>query len=180
MNIGVFAVDPGGATGIAWGIFDPKHKDGLEGALRDRLLPGSTTITGDERTQIREMATLWSDFYSACVRSACLPIDHVWLVVEDFVLKPGETSGGRDSIAPVPLIWGLEGYRMGRLDEWQQHKRGPAAMPPMILQLASQAKSVATNARMKDWGIWVVGREHERSAWAHIACFLKKYMAAHA
>jgi hypothetical protein len=50
----------------------------------------------------------------------------------------------------------------------------------MILQLASQAKSVATNARMKDWGIWVVGREHERSAWAHIACFLKKYMAAHA
>jgi len=180
MNIGVFAVDPGGATGVAWGIFDPGAKDGLEGALRDRMLHGSTTVTGDERTQISELAQLWSDFYNSCVRSALLPPQNVWLVVEDFVLKPGETAGGKDSTYPVALIWGLEGYRMGRLYEWRQHKRGPAHVPPMILQMAGQAKSVATNAKMKDWGIWVVGREHERSAWAHIALFLKKYISSHA
>lgn len=180
MNIGVFAVDPGGQTGLAWGIFDPKDKDGLEGALRNKMLSGSTTISGDERAQITEMASIWSDFYNACVRSACLPPQNVWLVVEDFVLKPGETAGGKDATSPVALIWGLEGYRMGRRDEWKQHKRGPAVMPPMILQMAGQAKSVATKQRMRDWGIWVVGREHERSAWAHVACFLKKYIAAHA
>jgi hypothetical protein len=178
MNVGVFAVDPGGHTGLAWGIFDPGHKEGFTGALRDRLLSGSTTIIGDERTQIAEMSSLWSDFYNACVRSACLPPQNVWLVVEDFILKPGETAGGKDATSPIALIWGLEGYRMGRLYEFQQHKRGPAHMPEMVLQLAGQAKTVATNARMKDWGIWVVGREHERSAWAHVACFLKKYMAA--
>lgn len=180
MNIGILGVDPGGHTGVAWGVFDPKHKDGLGGAIRDRMLPGSTTIEGDERTQIREIAQLWGDFFSSCVRSACLPVDHVYLAVENFVLKPGQTAGGSDSTISLALIWGLEGYRMGRRDEWQQHKRGPALIPPMHLQMAGEAVQTAPNSRLKEWDCWVVGREHERSAWRHVALLLKRYMIAHA
>jgi len=179
MNIGIFAVDPGGATGVAWGIFDPKHKEGLAGSIKDRMLPGSTTVEGDERTQIKELASLWADFYRSCVRSACLPPDHVFLAVENFVLKPGQTAGGTDSTISLALIWGLEGYRMGRRDEWREHKRGQVVMPGMHLQMAGDAVQTAPNARLKEWGIWVVGREHERSAWRHVALLLKRYMIAH-
>lgn len=136
---------------------------------------GSTTVTGDVRHQIVEITSIWSSFYTHCVHTALLPPENVWYVCENFVLKPGETAGGDDSTVPLSLIWGVEGYRMGRQDEWKRHKRGVAHMPPVVLQMAGQAKSYATNPRMKEWGIWVVGREHERSAWAHIAYFLKKY-----
>jgi hypothetical protein len=93
------------------------------------------------------------------------------------VLKPGETAGGRDATSPLALIWGVEGYRMGRADQWNESRRGQmrqVVMPPMILQPASQAKTYATNTRLKEWDLWVVGREHERSAWAHVALFLSR------
>lgn len=175
MNIGVFSCDPGGATGTAWGIFNP-HATSVEEMLKTRMEAGSTTVTGDERTQIREIASLWQSFYSACVRSALLPPDRIWLVMEDFILKPGETAGGKDATISLSLIWGLEGYRMGQEDQFKLLKRGAISKrPPMILQMAGQAKSYATGQRLKDWDVWIVGREHERSAWSHIAYFLQKY-----
>lgn len=176
VNIGIFGCDPGGATGNAWGIFDPGHPEGVEGALRDRQHFGSSTITGDERAQIRAVSALWKDFYSACVVSACLPPQRVWFVMEDFVLRPGETGGGREMGISTAIIWGVEGYRLGQADEWARHKRGNLHIPPMILQPAGQAKGYATNKRLRIWDFWVVGREHERSACQHIAYFLKRYM----
>jgi hypothetical protein len=180
VNIGIFGMDPGGHTGLAWGIFDPSHPEGVAGALRDRMNAGSITVEGDERTQIKEIASIWSSFYSACVRSALLPPNRVWFACEDFILKPGETAGGKDSTSPIAIIWGVEGYRMGREDEWHKHKRGAKSKrPELMLQTAGEAKQYATNARLKDWGLWVVGREHERSAWSHVATFLKRYSIQH-
>jgi hypothetical protein len=175
VNVGIFGCDPGGHTGLAWGIFDPDVEVGA--ALRGRMNAGSTTVEGSERQQIREIANWWQSFYRQCVTSALLPPDRIWFVCEDFVLKPGETAGGRDATSPLSLIWGVEGYRMGRSDEWFESKRGQKrdrVMPPMILQMAGQAKSYATKARLRDWDLWVVGREHERSAWAHVALFLSR------
>lgn len=166
-------MDPGGATGLAWAILSPELP--LGDALRGRMHAGSTTVEGTERHQIAEIASVWQSFYRHCVHSALIPPTDVWYVVEDFVLKPGETAGGKDSTSPVALIWGVEGYRMGRRDEWAQHKRGQVHMPPMILQMAGQAKSVGTKDRLREFDLWVVGREHERSAWSHVAFFLKKY-----
>lgn len=176
MNVGVFGVDPGGSSGLAWGIFNPDERD-IGEQLRTRLSSGSATVKGDERTQIREITSIWQAFYRACVHSALLPPDRVWFVCEDFVLKPGETAGGKDSTSPVALIWGIEGYRMGQVDQARLQRRGHVAMPPMILQMAGQAKSYATGVRLKEWNCWVVGREHERSAFAHVALFLKRYQA---
>lgn len=173
MNIGVFAVDPGGSTGVAWGIFDPNPP--IEEVLKERMLAGSATISGDVRQQIREIATLWQAFYRSCVRSALLPPDHVWFVCEDYIYTVGNTYGGEPAAISTSLIWGIEGYRMGRADEWREHKRGTLVMPTMVLQTAGQAKGFATNTRLKEWDVWVVGREHERSAWQHVAYFLAKY-----
>lgn len=141
---------------------------------------GSTTVTGNERTQIREIANLWAAFYRCCVRSCLLPPENVWFVCEDFVLKPGETAGGKDATSPVALIWGVEGYRMGRSDEFKEARRGrQVSMPPMVLQMAGQASTYATSQRLKEWDCWIVGREHERSAFKHIALFLSRYIQQH-
>lgn len=179
MNIGVFGCDPGGHTGLAWGIFDHRAKGGVAEALQTRMNAGSATVTGDERQQIREVTEIWRSFYSACVRSALLPPDHVWLVFEDFIMRPGQTAGGRDSTIPLALIWGIEGYRMGRADEWSENNRGPLHVPSLVLQTAGQASSFATAERLKEWDLWVRGREHERSAWKHVALFVQRYMNQH-
>jgi hypothetical protein len=141
---------------------------------------GSLTVEGDERAQIRAVAASWIRFYNECVRVALLPPENVRFVCENFVIKPGETGGGRDMSISTSIIWGVEGYRMGRSDEFRKHKRGAVIKkPPMVLQFANQATTYATNQRLRDWGVWVVGREHERSAWRHIALFLARYRQQH-
>lgn len=173
MNIAVFAVDPGGHTGMGWGIFDPTLKDVGE-QLRGRLSAGGATITGDQRTQIRGIVDLWQGFYHESV-AKFIPPDQVWYVCEDYILKPGETAGGGESTISAELIWGVEGYRMGQAAQARKYRRGLVVMPDMVLQMAGQAKSYATGRRLKEWDCWTVGKEHERSAWAHIAFFLKRY-----
>lgn len=176
MNIGVFAMDPGGSTGLCWAILDPRDPGGAAGSLRNKMNFGSATVVGSEREQITEISGIWSSFYRACVKDALLPPENIWLVCENFVMIPGQTSGGEDSTRPLGILWGVEGYRMGRRDEWKiAHPRDKAHMPPMILQMAGQASTHATNSRLKEWGLWIVGREHERSAARHLALFLSKY-----
>lgn len=181
MNIGVFAMDPGGHTGLAWAILDPADPDGITGSLRNRMNSGSATIAGDERTQIAEIAAIWAAFYSACVRSALLKPSDVWFVCEDYIYAPGVNYSGESAAISTALIWGVEGYRMGRRDEWKEHNpRKTAAIPSMILQPAGVAMQFATNARLKEWDCWVVGRDHERSAFRHLAAFLSKYKTQYA
>lgn len=177
MNIGVFAADPGGATGLAWGIFNP-HLPDIGDQLRTRLHSGSTTVSGDEREQIKEVAEWWNGFYNQCVNDALLPVDRVWFLMENFIYTGSNTYAGDSASISTALIWGIEGYRMGRRDEWLNHARGKnrkAVMPSMILQTASEAKSYCPVQKLKTYGCWVVGRDHERSAFQHIAYFLRKY-----
>jgi hypothetical protein len=177
LNIAVFAVDPGGATGLAWGIFDPTAEIGA--CLRGRMDAGSDTVTGDIPEQIRAIAQAWQKFFRQAVDVNRLPVSHVWLVVENFRFT-GANYAGDSAVISTALIWGVEGYRMGTADEWKSRRGGRrAAMPQMILQEAGQASAAARNAWLKEWGVWVVGREHERSAWKHIAYFLKRYQIQH-
>lgn len=174
MNIGVFANDPGGHSGIAWGIFD-STVDTAE-SLRTRQMAGSVTTGGTAREQILEIADLWMAFYDCCVNSALLPPQSVWNVCENYIQRPGQTSGGLDAGISTSIIWGVEGYRYGRAHQFkQEHPDANVHMPSMILQMAGDAKAWATRDRLKDWNVWVTGREHERSAWAHIALFIERY-----
>jgi hypothetical protein len=167
MEIGVFGVDPGGATGLAWCIVDPTLKSVSE-QLRTRRHRGSVTTEGSERKQIREICTLWNSFFEAC-RDEGIWHDRIWFICEDFVYTGSNTYSGDSAKISTSLIWGIEGYRMGMSDQLD------GEMPSMILQTASEAKTYATPARLKEWDCWVRGRDHERSAHQHLAFFLRKY-----
>jgi hypothetical protein len=168
---GIFALDPGGHSGIAWGIFDPRST--VEEALQNGLHKGSATTEGEERGQIREITRLWMEFYRLCVITCCMDPDSVEFVCEDFIQRPG-SKGGKEGQSPIRIMWGVEGYRMGRYDEFAGRKRGRPYAPQMILQHPSEMTGFATGKRLKKWGIWIVGKEHERSAFGHIAVRLAR------
>lgn len=178
MNIGVFAIDPGGATGLAWAVLDPAVEIGE--SLRGRMNAGSTTVEGDAREQIREITSIWQSFYRSTAKEACLPPENIWLCCEDFIYHSKGQYGGEDSAISTALIWGVEGYRMGQADEWSSRRgRRRLVMRDMILQTAGQAKGFANDIRLREWDLWVVGRDHERSAFRHLAYFLKRYQMQH-
>lgn len=171
MNKGIFALDPGGHSGIAFGIFDIYPSTSLEDSLKGVLHRGSETITGSEYDQIKLIAKFWTKFYRDCVFKGRLDPESIEFVCEDFVQRPGG-SGGKEGQSPIRIMWGVEGYRMGRADEFKGRKVNSKAKiyaPRMILQMPSDAAALGTRERLKEWGCWVVGREHERAAWKHIA-----------
>lgn len=168
--IGVFSVDPGGTSGIGWGVFDPSLP--FEEMLAKRTRHGSAEIRGEYNNQVRATCTLYNQF----VTNIPLSPGDIWFICEDFVPYGGGV-GGKEGISPAFLIGGIEGYRMGQYDALK--RRGEKPLPPLILQTAGQAKGYATNARLKEWDIWVVGSDHKRSAWQHIAYFLKRYQLQH-
>ena len=180
----IFAVDPGGHTGVAWGTF-PVDAGSIEAALAGRKFSGSTTLEGDERQQIMDLALLWGDFYRDCTSKQLVSAQDVELVFEDFTLRPGSHGGGKDGTSPERITWGFEGFRMGAYEQWlKTHRKTPSFMPAIIWQQPGDSAAFSkpiggkSQHKLKDWGVWVVGREHERSAWSHIALRIGKIQNA--
>ena len=162
----LFCVDPGGQTGIASGIVDETKSRAID-AVRNRIHGLSATITGPEEEQIRELYRQWLLFKQKAVNVCLLdPVD-VELVVEDFVLRGGQTSGGRAGTSPERIAWGLLGYRMGRHDQWRATHR-LAHFSPVIWQQPGQAARYWNKSILQDADAWVKGRPHERSAYGHM------------
>lgn len=174
MNIAIFGIDPGGHTGVAWGIFDPGKKT-FEECVKSRTEFGSRTIEGEWQDQAFTLARAWQNFLTRCVTKLQLPPERVKLVCENFIQKPGMTAGGQDSTIPLLIIGGIEGYRYGQAHEWEKnHPVGQLYCPPMILQMAGEASAFANKDRLRQWDLWIVGKEHERSACKHVALRLAK------
>lgn len=169
-NRAIFALDPGGHSGIAMGIFDCAPERDIADAMKNGIAKDSTTIEGDEYEQIKLISTFWVTFYRDCVFNRCMPPDSVEFICEDFVQRPGG-SGGKEGQSPIRIMWGVEGYRMGRADEYKGRKvnaKSKILAPRMILQQPGDAAALGSSKRLKDWGCWIVGKEHERAAWKHI------------
>lgn len=163
---GVFVLDPGGSSGLAWG----RVRD--EGTVAERLAArewaGSDTLVDpDWMTQARVISRQWANFRAACHRAG-LP---AYFVCEDFILTHLGSSE-RTGLYPVWIAAAVVGYRNGMADAYELGGFGPAAPVDTVWQQPSQAKTYATDDRLKRWGLWVKGREHERDAWRHFAYFV--------
>jgi hypothetical protein len=165
---GIFCVDPGETTGVAWGIVDEKTSLRAITAVKERQEAGSTTLKGDEASQIRNLYRLWTAFKRDCVRRFLEP---AWidLVVEDFTLYPGERPG-KATTSPERIAWGFEGYRMAMYDRYrpQLARDEVAHFSPTRWQKSGAAHRFTTQEILKEADAWIRGREHERSAFAHM------------
>jgi hypothetical protein len=179
LEYGVFALDPGLSSAWAVGIV----RD--EGTMADRLAArqesrSSTLREPDWVVQARTISTDWMDFRLDCHRRG-IP---AFFVCEDFILTRFKSSD-RSGLYPVWVAAAVVGYRNGIADAYESGGFGPAAPIEVVWQQPSQAKTHATDERLRRWGMWIKGREHERDAWRHFAYFVanpasQKYRQARA
>lgn len=160
-RIGVFAVDPGGTTGVAWGVFSWKGTVGK--TLAGGELLGSAQITdADELSHTSEILAALEDFRVLCRRAG---VRRVEVVIEDFVLRPQIATKGREMLSPVRITAMIEAGHLGLYRKRLEY----------TLQGPAEAKGFATNERLKKWGVQTHGGgRHAKDAWRHIAVYLAK------
>ena len=160
-RIGVFAIDPGGTTGCAWGVFTWKGTVGK--TVAEGPLLGSAQVSGsDELQHASEVLALLRQFSALCSRAG---VRRVEVVIEDFVLRPQIATKGREMLSPVRITALLEGLYCGLNEKRLEY----------TLQGPSEAKGFATNERLAKWGVQTHGGgRHAKDAWRHIAVYLAK------
>ncbi len=179
--IAVMAVDPGGTSGVAWGVYD-LNAGSVPDIIASGQMTGCAEVTGAEEWQAAKIVEQWKDFEMF----ARIKLDAAGciLVFEDFILRVGRGSSDRAGLSPVritSLVYGLlMSHHVGTaapwgMDAWQSALE--SQMIPWKLQQPSSAKNFATKERLKRWGLWEVGARHARDAWRHVALALAEYDA---
>lgn len=165
----VVAVDPGVVTGIvAMDIWEKAGETRYDIREHQQIDSG---VQGEFMAAYQAAA-----FISQWVEEGILYRPEV--VFEDFVLRRQEMD--RTLLAPVRmggLVLGL----MASCPHWYVvGDRGlgggvygvkafevDLTRVPFSVQQPSQAKSIVTDARLKDWGLWIKGQKHVRDAIRH-------------
>lgn len=142
-------IDPGGVTGMACVGMD---HEGTFWLLEHEQVDSRELGEEEAAAQIADLAWIWTDRHGCDV-----------LVVEDFILRSKVTD--RSLLSPVRITAKVETYllRYGVLEDYGD----------IQLQQASAAKSIATDERLKHWGLWIRGRQHARDAARHCVVALR-------
>lgn len=163
---GFFALDPGLSSAMAWGITrDEKSVARRIAAIHDS--GSDTLIEPNWLLQGRIISQRVASFRTYCHKKG-LP---TYFVCEDFILKAFKTSE-RAQLYPVWVAAAVMGYRQGISDAYEAGGFGPTAPVEAVWQQPSQAKTYATDERLRRWGYWIRGKEHERDAWRHAILFI--------
>lgn len=171
-RIGLMTVDPGRTSGVT--ISQPLLVGNVEEIFtRDPLQVlqincwdqdvkhealCETTGTIDLLGEYQDAEQEWLD--------AGIPATHHHLVIEDFVLRGRLGGTERSGLSPRGITNGLLlGLKLER-----HH-------PNIHFQGAADAKGIATNDRLKSWGLWTPRLEHGRDATRHAVLFVRRAMA---
>jgi hypothetical protein len=150
----VLAIDPGGTTGVAAAYCTPAY--GRKETIESMELSKSLEVSGTWDEQALQLAKIIERFVFTANVEQALPMENIHIAWEDFILRRRQEGGATGNLTS---IW-VMAATMGRVAEL-------LADIDVKYQQPSQAKSLATNERIKRWGLWVVGSEHERDAWRH-------------
>lgn len=151
-EVAAMVVDPGGHTGVTLHAWSDVGTPAERLATRKDL--GSNTITGHWTEQAEALAAMWRLFKHEMHEVRGVPS---YLIVEDFILTKFKSSD-RTGLYPV---W-IAGCMYGHLALERER---------FIWQMPS-AMTFATDERLKEWGLWVKGKVHERAANRHFAFFV--------
>lgn len=156
-RLAVMAFDPGGTTGVAWGVM--QVRDTLAATLQGAEL-ASCDLTGEYQQQARKLYDLWTTLNFGWTVERQIPADNVHCVSEGFILRKFGSSD-KKGLYPVWISAMFEGLVDG--DGVAVRYQEPAT------------KSRSTSARMKRWGCWEVGvSDHRKDAMRHLAFRVNK------
>lgn len=180
----VFALcvyDPGRATGIAQGVFRSlaTERATLRRAVAKRAVRMSV-LDAPVTEQGHYLARIWRDFRFRMTVEYGVPERYVLLVVEDFNLRQMAVD-----LAPVEVFASLRtAQRVPVTNGWHDDVEPDRLIRPS----ASEAKTHATDVRMREWGLWgpacaadrrggtrLLG-DHARDASRHLALGVNKVL----
>lgn len=157
----IYAVDPGGTTGTAFGRFRIKEGRTVGAHVRAADRRGylsSAEFSGEPMDQVRLIYRDILDklFLEQVDGDYPVRAGRLFVVIEKFQLRGNRALSGEEVLRPVEIGWALR----SRLD---------VPDVEIVWQTPSDALGFATKERLRRWGLWDVGSEHTRDAWAHVA-----------
>lgn len=178
----IMTVDPGRTTGVAQGMFNaarlarPTTRAVLARAVRKGALRVAEVRAAEDpgphagsAHQAAILYRAWMDFNFRATVELGIPIPDVHLVIEDFALR--QRSADLD---PVEVTHAFLAYLRGETGTWAALSLAPEGR--LHFQTPSEAIGYATNARLRAWGVWTVGKEHGRDATRHLALRVSKIL----
>jgi hypothetical protein len=171
----VMTVDPGGTTGVAQGLFNTRGgrltiRSLVGRAVRKEAVRVAEVVPAREpgpRAESAHQAAIlyraWLDFNFKATVELGVSVPDVHLVIEDFQLRQRSAE-----LSPVEVTHAFLAYLRGETGTWAAMSLTPAGR--LHFQAASEAKTYATNERLKLWGAYglTVGKEHGRDAARHL------------
>ena len=154
----MIALDPGGTTG--WSVICVEQD-----ALSD---PDVSILRSIAHKAQGQVDLVDEDEHVGVLVELLAAWPYAAVVVEDFILR--KYVKGRELLSPVRITAKVE----------YCFKRGLEGIDPpgrrIWLQQPGMAMSTATDARLKDWGLYVSagGEEHARDATRHAITFLRR------
>lgn len=182
-KFGIMAVDQGGTTAVAVGLFTARATVAatLKRAVRkDAIRVKQAKL--DPVVTAHVLAHTWRDFAFVATVEAGIPPSNVWLIMEDFHLRKGTHA----NLAPVQILYATRtlqrqplggGYAPGEYSGFARKIQEGVQWHDDVYegcfkkQEPSDAMNYATNARLRDWGLYpltVGGGDHKRDAVRHM------------
>lgn len=165
-RVGLFAIDGGGTTGVAYGTAT------LRGSTKEVFERDPLTVeeidcwdvdTHGSRAHEKGCIEICA-LYQECVADWILKgigYDHHFFIYEDFMLRGQVGSLDRRGILPLAI----NNWCMGFLADYKTN---------WVAQTPEQAKSRWNNDRLKRSGLWTRGKQHGRDATRHAALWVAK------
>lgn len=175
----VVAVDPGTATGLAWVVVGRSElkRHGVVGAMKEAREDGrlqGQEVKGSDDKDSAAFILSWIEMWQreAARRTRGRVQRHHQIVIEDFILR--ERTKDRSLLAPVRITAALE---FGLYIFSSEDLSTPSGLltAGITHQQPSDAKSNATDDRLRSWGLWWAGSPHIRDAIRHLIVYLRRH-----
>lgn len=177
----IMAVDPGETTGVAQAFLNATRGSSTKALLRRavrkeavrvaQVVPAEHYVGGPYASAsiARQLHAAWLSFLFRAVNELSIPVPNVYLAIEDFQLRQRSAN-----LSPVEVTHAFYMSLMGINGTWPSMNMSPEGR--IRTQPASEAKTYATDARLRDWGVWSIGKEHGRDATRHLALRASKIL----
>jgi hypothetical protein len=155
-RVGIFCMDPGRTTGLMWATITLK---GSTKEIFTRDKPHFEHVDCNDMTVDREETELQGAVDIASLFVECqadwvlegIGYNKQFFIYESFDLRGPIGSTAREGISPVRVTSTLRGLLIASKHKWVSYS-------------ASTSKSTITDQRLKNFGLWAVGKKHSRDA----------------
>lgn len=154
ITIASMGIDPGGTTGLALVVCEKRAT--LKESLATATGLSAIEVMGDWQHQAEAIGGMMVQFRD----KSYLEGRSSMICIENFVLRRRQEGGATGNLTSIWVAAGAWGYYRAKRADGDGHE------PEVAFPMPSQAKSFATDERLKMWGCYVTGA-HKRDAMRH-------------